>query len=215
MILFSHPRSGSEWFLSGLTDYRYILWEMFGLLNDIPGTKENANWGSISFGAKINMMNVGAKLNRAYKIQLHQIDLEIQKDTWPILKAAIQKHDLYLLTRRDTKAVLVSFIIARHNNYNFHRSKLLLKNTGIISRQNVEDCYNLIYKSLENYKNLFDYKECFVYEDLLSGVSVPKTLNWNPNKSYVVKRSSMDLVDLIDNKDEVLGWIDELILGQQ
>jgi hypothetical protein len=212
MILFSHPRSGTEWFLGGLLDYKYGMWEMFNDLNDLEGTVEYEYWSKISFNAKLTMLKVGAKTNKSFKIHFVDLHREMQKDTWPLLKQVIDLHEKYLLTRNNVKESILSALLSRYNDNNYHRSNDL-KRTGIVSKKDVEYFYKIIYEDTQKLINEFDYKEHFIYENLLSKSQIPQTIRWDPSKSNVQQRFSINKINLIDNKEEVLCWIDELIQG--
>jgi hypothetical protein len=214
MILFSHPRAGTEWFLRGLVDYHYCHWEMFNPINQIPGTVENRSWGTITFASKIRMLRVGATTDKSFKIHFYDLAREMTNDTWPVLKEAIDLHDHYRLTRRDTKAAVISALLAKFNDHNYHRHHFLDK-TGIIKKHEVLITFRNIYTDTYDATPLLNYKEEFIYEDLVDKTYIPKTLNWNPAISNTIQRKSFEMVNLIDNKEEVLGWIDELIQVNQ
>jgi hypothetical protein len=220
MILFSQPRSGTEWFLRGLTDYRYVGWELFNQVHQIPGTGEYDLYGKISFETKISMLRSGANNNKSFKIHYYDLKREMQKNTWPVLNEAIQLHDHYKITRNNIKEVMVSNLLAIYNNHNFHNRILSsnqvihdhnLSETGVIDKFHVVELFDQVYNNTKEMSPIFDYKETFVYEDLLNGINLPKTLKWDPSKSLMTKRGSMQMVNLITNKDQVLKWIDELI----
>ena len=214
MILFSNPRSGTEWFLTGLIDYQYIGWELFNKVNDIPGTREHASFGNISFNTKIHMLQLGAETNKSFKIHFHDLHDQMQKDTWPVLYDAIKLHDHYKLTRNNRLEAVVSGLLAKYNNHNYHNHHSLGK-TGIINRSEVEWFFNIMYKGTNNITSLFDYKETFVYEDLINNKQIPQSLGWDPSLSPIIKRNSMSMLNLIENKNEVLSWIIELIQDSQ
>ena len=214
MILLTHPRSGSEWFLTSLPKNQYGKWEPFGTLNSVPGSPENMQGGgSISFDAKIKLLAKAAISNRAIKIHFCDIHREMQNDTWPVLLEAINKHDLYFLVRNSIKETLISYLIAEWNDFNFHGSTHLLNKTFRIEKDKIPYYYNLIYGNTYAHKDTFQYKEQFIYEDLIDRKNTPTTLNWNPSVSPYKRRGSMRYIKLIENYEEVLIWIDELIQG--
>lgn len=208
MILLSHPRSGSEWFLSGLTDIKYSTWEIFGRLNTIPGTREYV-FRNISVEAKISMLK-HAMPNRADKIHFDNIDYQMNLPTWNKLYEVLKTKELYSLRRRDERATILSFLIAWYNDYNFHGSTANLIKKFKVNKTDFLKFYDLIIVKPKKLKNLFEFKEEFIYEDLVEGKQIPKTLNWNPSKSSIRKRGSEDYYNLIANYDEICSWIDEI-----
>lgn len=209
MILITHQRSGSEWFLHGLTDVKYNGWEILGDMDRIVGTSFT-QFQNISIDARLMMLRTSPK-TRAHKIHFSNLRRESEGARWDTLLRTLQgRDDLYLLTRTNTREVLISFMVAMKNNMNFHESKTRLTNSFSITREELERWYKFLGPDAEWAKSLFTFKEQFTYEGLLDGTEVPTTIAWDPASSKVQRRGSTDFIHLIQNYDEVLRWMDEI-----
>ena len=209
MILITHQRSGSEWFLHGLTEVKYHKWEILGDFDRFVGTSI-PKFQNISTSARIQMLDAVPK-NRAHKIHFSNLRRESQGEHWETLLNVLQKRDdLYLLTRKNTREALFSFMIALKNNLNFHESKLHLTTSFTITHEELKLWYKYLGSDVTWVKSLFNFKEEFTYEDLLSKAQHPTTVAWDANQSHVHRRGSSDFNHLVQNYDEVQMWMNEL-----
>jgi len=210
MILISHQRSGSEWFLHGLHDIKYGKWEILGDLDRIVGTNFT-QFNIIPMSARLAMLRT-CPPNKAHKI--HFSNLLARRENpqeWDSIIEVLQaRNDVYLLTRRNVRRTLISFMIARFNNLNFHQSSALLTSSFTIDRDYLEKWYHLLHTAADEICPLFTFKEEFILEDLLDGSQVPQTLKWSADHSTIKERGSVNFVHLITNYEEVVGWMDEM-----
>ncbi len=211
MILLSHPRSGSNWFMSGLTEYTYTPLEIFGTEEIKKHYRPDEYvFKNISMKARLAMAKIDKK--KFFKIQFCDIDRNSDLSARNYLIENLQKMDnLYLLTRRDVKKTLISLAVGFKNGWNFHGDNNNLVNKFSLTIMDLLLYYELSYGALDRYKDYFNFKEKFIYEDLISGQQVPQTLGWDPSKSQIKERNSMNYIHLIENWDQVETWIEELI----
>jgi len=204
MMLLCHPRSGSNWFLSCLVDKPYSPIEIFTTGYGSPGYL----FKTISVTAKLSM--VRNDKNKFFKT--HFCDIERMPSSYEkeVLIDGLQKMEMYLLTRNDVKRSIVSFAIALHNNWNFLNNHDQLQRTFRLTEEQILFYYDLLYASIDRLQGLFNFKEQFVYEDLINGVQQPASFKWDKNKSTLTERKSMNYLHLIENWDQVEGWIDQL-----
>ncbi len=202
MILITHPRCGSEWFLKGLPHHRYSGWEILGRLNRIVGTSEPV-FRSIPLSTRVFMLE-NRPPNHAHKLHTHDVRRAYGTPYWDRISKAISKYDdTYLLYRRNARQAAVSYWVATLNNLNYHQENELLK-PCTITQQHLNTFFFEFYQELEWVKSLFNFKEVFVYEDLVSGVQVPTTVEWNPAESPVQRRDTAGRFrHLVTNLDEV------------
>ncbi len=209
MILITHQRSGSEWFLYGLEDIKYHGWEILGDMDRIVGTSFS-QFQNISTSARINMLKSAPK-TRAHKIHFSNLRRESSGSYWPaILKVLQERDDVYLLTRQNTRAALISFMIALKNRMNFHESSASLTTRFTVTRDELVRWYAYLGTDVNWARQFLAFKEEFTYEGLLGGTEAPSTVKWNAATSRVQRRGSADFIHLITNYNEVVGWMDEL-----
>ena len=218
MILISHQRSGSEWFLRGLIDQRYNGWEIFGDLENL--TIDHEKFKNISFDARLAMLKAMPNGN-AHKIHISQltkiclgkwppIDPKIHQNAPSLVKHLASRNDLYLLRRRNIRETMISFMVSKYNKFNFHGSPNRLTEPFTIPYHDLIDWYRSFTSEFEWAEKAFKYKERFWYEDLLDGSQVPTTVRWSGSRSGLVKRNSTQYTHLIQNFDEVQNWMDDL-----
>ena len=209
MILITHQRSGSEWFLHGLTDVKYNGWEILGDMDRIVGTSFT-QFQNISDAARLQMIK-STPPTRAHKVHFSNLRRESEGPNWEAVLSTLQgRDDLYLLTRQNTRRVLISFMIAMKNGMNFHESVEKLTTPFSVTQEELARWYQFLGPDAEWARSLFDFREEFVYEDLVSGAQVPQTISWDSQRSKVQQRGSIDFVHLIQNYDDVIQWMDEL-----
>lgn len=209
MILITHQRSGSEWFLYGLTEVKYNGWEIIGDMDRIVGTSLSQFQG-ISIAARIEMLRTSPP-SRAHKIHFSNLRRKSDEPHWGNLYNVLRdRDDLYLLTRRNTREVLVSFMVAMKNNMNFHESKSRLTSPFSITREELQRWYQFLGPDVEWARSMFKFREEFTYEGLLAGSESPSTIAWSADHSKIQRRGSTDFIHLIQNYDEMLHWMDQL-----
>lgn len=205
MLLLTHPRSGSEWFLSSLPNIKY----------------SGIEFGGLSYLLTPQLMEIDKEITifkyrtlvRSHKVFFSYLDFrkKTNPDKWDELVAAINKRDdLYLLSRRNCREAILSFYIGYNNNNNFHNSTSTLTTKFLISKAGLATYFDLVYSKKEWVKQLFSFKEEFFYEDLVNGTQTPQTLTYDPSISTVQPRNSSEYYNLIQNFDEVISWMDEL-----
>lgn len=209
MILLSHLRSGSSWFLSGFEKQSFTNEEIFSTdLYNKPTRKEYL-YRSVSMSARLAMVRISP--NKIFKIHFSDIDrTQNLLDKSMLIEALKKEERTYLLFRRDIKKSIVSFAIAYNNNWNFHGDNRLLTKKFSLTQKDIGSYYDLIYGSMFRLRDHFKFKEQLVYEDLVSGSQQPATLDWNPNRSKLVERCSICYTHLIDNWPDVEVWINRL-----
>jgi len=212
MILMTHPRSGSEWLLTSLSNVSYAGWELFGYQNYIDDHRY-APFRNLSFDAKLNLLK-RLKFDSAHKIhfsdlsRLKQNNFEVDK----LISILNSRTDLYLLRRKNIKASILSCLIALKNSLNFHNCDHLLTQKFKAEKTLVDQLIAAIYYDTEKYFNMFKYQEELYYEDLIDNKNISKTLKIDFSKSLIKKRNSVLYYDLIENFDEVNSWIDQKVL---
>lgn len=218
MILISHPRSGSDWFLRGLLDFDFSRTEIFSRLNakvvrppDGDFTDESP-FKTVSFNAKLLMLK-HMPITRCQKIHLWDLSDQIMNKENTRSAELIQilkgRPDLYFLSRRNIRAQIVSHFVARVNNNNFHGESSELTLTGEVQYSDFFEFYRTL-SDTAWVKNAFKIREHFVFEDLLSGEQIPNTVRWDPSKSDVQRRGSMSYKSSILNFDQLVSWMDDL-----
>jgi hypothetical protein len=217
MILISHQRSGSEWFLGGLVDHTYNGWEIFGDMENL--TVNFSKFKSIGFDARFAMLKT-MPANKVHKLHVVQI-MQICAGHWPYHRDAearaaefvkfLKEHNsLYILKRRNIRAALISFMIAKYNQYNFHQDPAKLQTPFRITHADIFRWNRSFTADFDWVENSLPIQETFIYEDLLAGSQVPSTLNWDSSRSKIVKRGSLKYLELVQNLDEVQEWMDIL-----
>lgn len=208
MILISQARAGSTWFMEGLA----IPWSNVELLNTSamwPGNPyanldEHTRLKMLqahpsSKGQKLIFMDIVAKtVGRAYST----------KDISATMRALSKRDDLYFLTRRNTRAQLVSYLLAIRNK-NYHRTDPLTVPI-VVGYEEFLTIYRGIFSDTALFENAFKYQEKFVYEDLVRGTQTPRTLDWNPERAKLKRRFSLRSAGTISNYDELISWMDDL-----
>lgn len=208
MILISHQRSGSEFFLHGLHDITYGKWEVLGDMDRIVGTSFT-QFQSVSFNARLRMI-ASTPSTRAHKIHFSNMRREENTEHWePLLNVLRARKDLYMLTRRNTRAAIISFMIAKFNNMNFHEGSERLTKSFTIEREYLEKWYQYLGTDASWARELLPIKQELVFEDLLSESQTPD-VPWSAGRSTIKERGSKNFVHLIENYDQVVTWMNEL-----
>jgi len=203
MILISHPRSGSEFFIRS-TPYPYSGLE---LLNE-NHTDTIKKQEGLSFGARFQILKSSTECwQKIHAVHLRQL-CEKQMLAPKIMAHLRERDDLYLLQRRDMRKSIVSEWIALSNNQNYHGDPKLLTEKRSLPFSIFMNLVQAHYIDTKWIENVFDYRESFVFEDLLNGAA-PSTLQWNPALSTTVQRDSWKL-NLVPNIEQVSEWCDTL-----
>lgn len=222
MILLTHPRSGSEWFLHGLTDVRYGGWELFSELQR-PVAREGAltaSFKGVSFDAKLTMLRA-LPTTRAHKVFAshlvqaaegfpHALYAPPEPRAPELLATLKRRPDVYLLRRRNVRAAVLSLLIGYHNGHNYHGATAGLTTPFTVAYHELFHWTRSFTVDLDWAAALLPVQEALVYEDLLTGSQVPCTVAWDGAASPVRPRDSSRYYHLVRNLDEVNGWFDGL-----
>jgi hypothetical protein len=210
VILVTHPRAGSEWFLDNLKT-SYGSWEMFSGTNWIVGATPPVKFPEISVKAKLAMLK-SLPSSRSHKIQLWALEWATtgpEADaTLAIIEHLKTRDDVYLLRRKNTQLAIVSLNMAIQNYYNYHRSNDDLVKPFEITRAEVQEGKYHMYDVFSKGPQL-NYRETFWYEDLLAGQN-PSTLEFDRTKSKRQIRNSVQRQNLLLNAAQVKEWMAEL-----
>jgi hypothetical protein len=210
VILVTHPRSGSEWFLDNLSS-SYNYWEMFSGWNWAVGSSPRLKFPEISVKAKLTMLKTLPD-TRSHKIHLWSLDKAAagaEADaTQEVIEHLKTRDDVYLLRRKNTQLAIVSLFIGMRNDYNYHRSNDELVKPFEITREEVQRWKHHMYDVFNEGPQL-NYREMFWYEDLLDGQN-PSTLDFDRSKSTRQIRNSAQRLNLLSNADQVNEWMAEL-----
>jgi len=216
MILLCHPRCGSEFFLRSVPDFTYTENEVLGALH---GLNFDRGWMSrSSFSAKLQELrnkpaDVAMKLPVLHVLQAVEGGLggtyKREPEAAQLLELLATRSDLYVLQRRNLRAALLSFFIAKQNNLNFHGDPALLTTPFTIAFHELFYFYR-VFDAVEWAARTFNVREHLVLEDLLSGAQVPSTFKFEPTRSPIKRRDSLRFKHLVQNLTEVQRWLDLL-----
>lgn len=206
MILISHPRSGSDWFLSCLKE-PFSRSEIFGGLNDL----DDSPFKAMTPSAKISYLR-HMPIGRSQKIHawdfMHQtVNIMTSAETERFIRVLGSRKDLYLMRRRNLKAAIRSYLIAVINDRNFHGKDSELTQSRDVTFSEVLLAYQGFESDLALLERTFEYKEIFVFEDLLSGVQVPQTVDFDRSRSEVKERRSAQYCSCIRNYEQFEQWL--------
>jgi len=199
LLLVTHPRSGSEWFLDCVVDFKYPGWELFGELN--RKIADRSPIPRLSLSAKLLMLKSGQA--QAHKAHHYVLSRELDDP------AKLEGVQLICLRRRNVEAAIFSALIAVGNNLNFHWKIDHLIKPIKPAREQVEGWFQRVYGTFGVGLKL-PYTETIWYEDLLSG-KLPNTVKLDLSKSSrPIRKSQERFKHLVLNYEEVKSWIDEL-----
>lgn len=221
MILITHPRCGSHWFVSGLTDHKFDGHEIFGESQSLPSDGSYYNiYADYSFADKIEILK-NLPSDRVHKIHISDLlrnkqGSAVGKETPILLEHLRSRDDVYLMKRRNTRAALISLFVAGAQlgylpvQKAFHNSPHLLTRRFTLQFSKLLDWYRMFYSDFVWLEKCLKFKEIFYYEDLISGWQEPQTFNWiNRSRNYS-KVNSLEKLHLIENLQQVELWMDLL-----
>ncbi len=209
MLLISHPRSGSDWFLRSLVGFTSTRSEIFSHVNDDP--LQQSTFRGRSFSAKLMYL----KFMQPHQVQkihaAHIRDLSQTEARAPELVAHLRtRKDLYFIRRQNIRRSIMSGFIAAANGDNYHDDPADLITPAAMEYKVFFNLYTSHYLDMLWAESVFEYKEKFTFEGLLSGAEVPKTVQLDFTKSDTIKRDSYLMKHLVMNYDEVEQWMNDL-----
>jgi hypothetical protein len=185
--MLSHPRSGSTWFMTGLRCPSYLGWEIFDYKQRNPQTDRRPPMYYLPFERKMQLLQNPGIAHKIHFIQIANLSRPYQAKLVEFLQG---RNDLYLLTRVNRQAAVISWLIAYHHGlYHVHQSRLREKFQ--VTRSEVDSIANVIHITPQEMQTQFQYREQWVYEDLMSGQSRPTTVDWNPTRSRLTETNSV------------------------
>lgn len=204
MILVTHPRSGSEWFFDCLQDSKFVRWEIFGDLG--RATDNQLKMPQLSVNAKMSMVKSNPP-SKSHKFMLYRFWGDVEP-SHPLVDHMMSRNDVVLLRRRNTRAAIISMMVAANNGLNFHYDPKLLTKSFKIEKDRIEVWAYRMHWIFEDPKLALKYSEALWYEDLLAGQK-PQTVKFDGTASLRPIRNSSKL-NLVTNIDQVDGWFNEL-----
>lgn len=207
MILISHPRAGSEWFLRSLVGFTHAKSEIFSHTTEDPVQK--SPFQGMKFGPKLMFL----KHMQPHQCQkIHGCHIREQANVQPraheIMQHLKTRTDLYFLERRNMRKAMISGFCALASNGNFHDDPADLVPTEM-SYKNFMNLVTSYYLDTLWIKQALPYVEMFYFEDLLAGQQ-PKTLSLDHAKSDTIKRDTFARRELVTNFDQVIQWMDDI-----